>query len=54
MAKISIASQGKTNNVPIIEKILSLRHRKAELLGFKNYAGINFILKVFCDKFYFL
>lgn len=34
----SLASSGKTNNTPLIRKILTLRRELAQLLGYPNYA----------------
>lgn len=39
----TIASEGKYDNRPVILEILNLRHKKAELLGHRNY--INYTLQ---------
>lgn len=43
---VHVASEGETNNEPIIEKILSLKQEKAELLGFPNHAEVSMASKV--------
>lgn len=35
----SLASKGEYNNLPVISKILQVRARKAELLGFENFGA---------------
>ncbi|KAL1916263.1 uncharacterized protein VTP21DRAFT_5880 [Calcarisporiella thermophila] len=40
-ASVTIASEGKFNNIPIINEILQLRQEQAELLGFRNYAEFS-------------
>jgi len=45
-ARQSIATKGKHNNKPIILEILALRERKAEILGFKNYAELSLKFKM--------
>lgn len=41
MAYITRASQGESDNSNIIEEIRKLRHEKATLLGFENYAMLS-------------
>ena len=41
-ARLSLASNGDHNNIPIIDQILKLRFDKAKLLGYKNYAEVCF------------
>ena len=41
-ARLSLASGGDHNNIPIIDQILKLRFDKAKLLGYKNYAEVCF------------
>lgn len=36
----SLASSGEYNNLPVIEKIVELRAKKAELMGFKDFASM--------------
>ena len=43
---IHIASEGETDNEPVIGKILSLKQEKAELLGFPNHAEVSMASKV--------
>jgi oligopeptidase A len=40
-ASISRASSGEFNNNPLIERILELRQKQAQLLGFENYAKLS-------------
>lgn len=40
-AYFSIATKGKNNNTPVIEKILKLRSKKAGLLGYNSYADYS-------------
>jgi oligopeptidase A len=37
---------GKWDNLPLMEEILKLRHEKAQLLGFKNYAELSLATKM--------
>lgn len=37
---------GKWDNSPLMEQILALRHEKAQLLGFKNYAELSLATKM--------
>ncbi len=48
-AFITRASKGESNNLPIIEKILSLRTEKAALLGYANHAEISLATKMADD-----
>ena len=43
-ARLSLASGGDHNNIPIIDQILKLRFDKAKLLRYKNYAEVCFYL----------
>ncbi len=45
-AFITRASEGEFNNEPNINRILTLRQEKAELLGFKNYAEMSLAKKM--------
>jgi len=45
-ARQNVASIGKYNNKPIILEILTLRERKAQILGFKNYAELSLKFKM--------
>ena len=40
-ARVTRASAGKLNNAPLIERLLSLRQRLAELLGYPDYAHLS-------------
>ena len=40
------ASTGERDNALLIEKILELRHEKAQLLGFANYAELSLVRKM--------
>jgi peptidyl-dipeptidase Dcp len=37
-ASVSKATTGETNNLPLVKKMVDLRHRRAQLLGFKTHA----------------
>ena len=45
-ARVTRASAGKLNNAPLIEKILALRQKKAELLGYPDYAHLSTATKM--------
>lgn len=45
-AYLTRASEGKTDNTPLIERILELRLEKANLLGFKNFAEMSMARKM--------
>jgi oligopeptidase A len=45
-AYISRASNGDLNNFPLIERILELKKKKAEILGFKSYAELSLASKM--------
>lgn len=45
-ANITRASSGKSDNTPIINRVLELRSEKAKLLGFKNYAEVSMASKM--------
>lgn len=45
-ARVTRASSGKLNNAPLIEKILSLRQKEAELLGYPDYAHLSTATKM--------
>lgn len=45
-ARVTRASSGKINNAPLIEKILSLRQKQAELLGYPDYAHLSTATKM--------
>ena len=45
-ARVTRASSGKINNAPLIEKILSLRQKEAELLGYPDYAHLSTATKM--------
>jgi len=45
-AQISRASQGETDNQPVIERILALRLEEARLLGFASYAELSVARKM--------
>ncbi len=40
-ANVTLASTGETDNQPLIERILKLKRREAQLLGFKNAAELS-------------
>ena len=46
-ARLSLASNGDHNNIPIIDQILKLGFDKAKLLGYKNYAEVCFFFFFF-------
>lgn len=43
---VTVASEGVANNEPVIEKILTLRQEKANLLGYPNHAEVSMASKV--------
>ena len=43
---VTVASEGGANNEPVIEKILTLRQEKANLLGYPNHAEVSMASKV--------
>lgn len=45
-AFITRASEGETNNSPIVVKILQLKKEKANLLGYNNYAEVSLASKM--------
>jgi oligopeptidase A len=45
-AQVSRASGGEFNNLPLIEKILTLRLRQAQLLGYANWAEVSLAAKM--------
>jgi len=45
-AFISRASSGETDNTPIIQRILTLRKQRAELLGYPNHAEVSLATKM--------
>jgi len=45
-AYITRASDGETDNTPLIDEILSLRRERAELLGFASYAEVSLTSKM--------
>lgn len=45
-AYVTRASQGESDNAINIERVLALRRRKAELLGFKSYADLSMASKM--------
>ena len=45
-AQVSRASSGEFNNLPLIEKILTLRLRQAQLLGYANWAEVSLAAKM--------
>ena len=47
-AYLTRASSGNIDNTPLIERILTLRQDKAELLGFPNFAELSMARKVRC------
>ncbi len=40
------ATEGEKDNRPIILKLIDLRHKKAKLLGYKNYAELSLVKKM--------
>ena len=47
-AYITRASEGETDNAPIIERVLALRAEKAKLLGYASFAELSMASKVRC------
>jgi oligopeptidase A len=45
-AQIVRAAQGETDNTPLIAEILRLKHEKARLLGFANFAEVSLAQKM--------
>jgi oligopeptidase A len=45
-AQVGRASSGDLNNLPLIEQILSLRLRQAQLLGYANWAEVSLAAKM--------
>ena len=45
-AQVSRASGGEFNNLPLIEQILTLRLRQAQLLGYANWAEVSLAAKM--------
>ncbi|HUQ70218.1 MAG TPA: M3 family metallopeptidase [Planctomycetaceae bacterium] len=45
-AFVTRASVGDLNNAPLIDRILQLRHEKAALLGYSNYAQVSLMRKM--------
>ena len=45
-AQVSRASDGEFNNLPLIEQILTLRLRQAQLLGYANWAEVSLAAKM--------
>jgi oligopeptidase A len=45
-ARMTLASDGKHNNTPIIQEILHLRSQLANLLGYSNYAAMSLYNKM--------
>jgi oligopeptidase A len=45
-AQVSRASSGELNNLPLIEQILSLKLRQAQLLGYANWAEVSLASKM--------
>lgn len=45
-ARWSVASSGKYDNREIVLNILTLKHKKAQLLGYKNYAELSLEFKM--------
>ena len=45
-AQVSRASSGELNNLPLIERILGLRLRQAQLLGYANWAEVSLAAKM--------
>lgn len=46
LAFISRASNGKNDNKPLIKKMLDLRYKSAQMLGYKNYAELTISKKM--------
>lgn len=49
LAYISRASRGTTNNIPVIDKILSLKKEKAQMLGYNSFAELSLSKKMAKD-----
>ena len=49
LAYISRASSGDKNNIPVINKILSLKKEKANMLGYKSFAELSLSKKMAND-----
>ncbi len=47
---VTVASEGDANNEPVIEKILTLRQEKANLLGYPNHAEVSMASKVYLQS----
>lgn len=45
-AYITRASSGASDNTPLIERTLALKHEQAQLLGYPNYAEVSLASKV--------
>jgi len=45
-ARLTLASSGEQDNTPLIDKILTLRQEKAELLGYANHAQVSLAKKM--------
>lgn len=45
-ASITRASQGELDNNPLIDKILTLRKEKSQILGYKTYAEVSLVRKM--------
>ena len=43
---VTVASEGDASNEPVIEKMLTLRQEKANLLGYPNHAEVSMASKV--------
>lgn len=43
---MTVASEGDSDNEPVIEKILTLRQEKARLLGYESHAEVSMASKV--------
>jgi len=43
---IARASSGEKDNTPLMDQILALRHEKAQLLGYKNFAEVSLAQKM--------
>ncbi len=48
-AFVTRASSGELDNAPLMERILTLRHEKAKLLGFESYAELSLASKMAPD-----
>ncbi len=48
-AFVSRAANGEFDNSPLIDRILVLRHQKAELLGYSSYASLSLARKMATD-----